>query len=188
MVRQATRAGGFRSCPRAREYKPIEMPKNSAIGFVNAFFAVVTGFALIWHIWWMAGVGLLGTFTAFLVFAFRAEEEVEIPVEQIAQFDVVTLREVRCYRNVMVLAHDIQSRKRCRCARHGSAGPASASSLPTDWIFMKSDIVMFSALFAAYAVLVARDCRRCPTGPGLFNLEVAIAIETGCTYLRQLEL
>ena len=40
---------------RAREYEPIEMPRNSAIGFVNAFFAVVTGFALIWHIWWMAG-------------------------------------------------------------------------------------------------------------------------------------
>ena len=39
----------------AREYEPIEMPKNSAIGFVTAFFAVVTGFALIWHIWWMAG-------------------------------------------------------------------------------------------------------------------------------------
>ena len=41
----------------AREYEPIEMPKNSATGFVNAFFAVVTGFALIWHIWWMAGAG-----------------------------------------------------------------------------------------------------------------------------------
>ena len=41
----------------AREYKPIEMPKNSPIGFVTAFFAVVTGFALIWHIWWMAGLG-----------------------------------------------------------------------------------------------------------------------------------
>ena len=40
--------------------RPIEMPKNSAIGFVTAFFAVVTGFALIWHIWWMAGIGLLG--------------------------------------------------------------------------------------------------------------------------------
>ena len=28
------------------------------------------------------------------------------------------------------------------------------------WIFLLSDIVMFSALFAAYAVLVARDRRR----------------------------
>ena len=30
------------------------MPKNSATGFVTAFFAVVIGFALIWHIWWLA--------------------------------------------------------------------------------------------------------------------------------------
>jgi len=63
------------------------MPKNTPIGFVNAFFAVVTGFALIWHIWWMAGLGLLGAFAAFLVFAFRGEDEVEVPVEQIARFE-----------------------------------------------------------------------------------------------------
>ena len=77
-----------------REHRPIEMPKNSAIGFVNAFFAVVTGFALIWHIWWMAGAGLLGAFATLLVFAFRSEEEVEVPVEQIAQFERVHPAEV----------------------------------------------------------------------------------------------
>jgi cytochrome o ubiquinol oxidase subunit 1 len=71
----------------AHEYKPIEMPNNSAIGFLNAFFAVVTGFALIWHIWWMAAAGLLGAFVALLAFAFRAEEEVEVPVQQIALFE-----------------------------------------------------------------------------------------------------
>jgi cytochrome o ubiquinol oxidase subunit 1 len=70
----------------AREYKPIEMPKNSATGFVTAFFAVVTGFALIWHIWWMAALGAIGAFATLLVFAFRDEEEIEIPAEQIAQF------------------------------------------------------------------------------------------------------
>jgi cytochrome o ubiquinol oxidase subunit 1 len=70
-----------------REYKLIEMPKNSAIGFITAFFAVVTGFALIWHIWWMAGVGLLGAFVTLLIFAFRDKEEVEIPALQVAQFE-----------------------------------------------------------------------------------------------------
>jgi cytochrome o ubiquinol oxidase subunit I len=70
-----------------RRYESIEMPNNSALGFINAFFAVVTGFALIWHIWWMAGLGLLGAFVTLLVFAFRAKDEVEIPVEQIAQFE-----------------------------------------------------------------------------------------------------
>jgi cytochrome o ubiquinol oxidase subunit I len=71
----------------ARAYEPIEVPKSSPIGVVNAFFAVITGFALIWHIWWMAGLGLVGAFVALLAFAFRDEGEIEIPAEQVAQFD-----------------------------------------------------------------------------------------------------
>jgi cytochrome o ubiquinol oxidase subunit 3 len=46
------------------------------------------------------------------------------------------------------------------------------------WIFLLSDIVMFSALFAAYAVLVHATAGG-PAGAGLFN-QVNIAIETGC--------
>jgi cytochrome o ubiquinol oxidase subunit I len=71
----------------SREYEPIEMPKNSPTGFVTAFFAVVSGFALIWHIWWMAALGAFGAFVTLVVFAFRDEDEVEIPAEQIARFD-----------------------------------------------------------------------------------------------------
>jgi cytochrome o ubiquinol oxidase subunit 1 len=68
------------------EYEPIEMPMNSATGLVTAFFAVVTGFALIWHIWWMAGLGVFGAFLTMLAFAFRDREEVEVPASRIAQF------------------------------------------------------------------------------------------------------
>jgi cytochrome o ubiquinol oxidase subunit I len=71
----------------AVEYKPIEMPKNTPTGFVTAFFAVVTGFALIWHIWWMAGLGAIGAFATLLAFAFRDQEEIEIPGEEIARSD-----------------------------------------------------------------------------------------------------
>jgi cytochrome o ubiquinol oxidase subunit 3 len=46
------------------------------------------------------------------------------------------------------------------------------------WIFLLSDIVMFSALFAAYAVLVHATAGG-PSGAGLFN-QVNVAIETGC--------
>ena len=73
--------------PPAREYKPIEMPKNSATGFITAFFAVITGFALIWHIWWMVGLGLFGAFVTLIAFAFRDREDIEISAEQIARFD-----------------------------------------------------------------------------------------------------
>jgi cytochrome o ubiquinol oxidase subunit 1 len=70
-----------------RNYRPIEVPSNSATGLINAFFAVVIGFALIWHIWWLAGLGMLGAFVTLLAFAFRDKEEIEIPAEQLAQFD-----------------------------------------------------------------------------------------------------
>ena len=46
------------------------------------------------------------------------------------------------------------------------------------WVFLLSDIVMFSALFAAYAVLV-RATAGGPTGAELFN-QVSVANETAC--------
>ena len=38
-------------------YQPIEMPRNSPTGFITAFFCTITGFGLIWHIWWLVGLG-----------------------------------------------------------------------------------------------------------------------------------
>jgi cytochrome o ubiquinol oxidase subunit 3 len=46
------------------------------------------------------------------------------------------------------------------------------------WIFLLSDIVMFSALFAAYAVLV-RATAGGPTGAELFS-QISLAIQTAC--------
>jgi cytochrome o ubiquinol oxidase subunit 3 len=60
------------------------------------------------------------------------------------------------------------------------AGPASKRIVVGYgfWIFLLSDIVMFSAFFAAYAVLV-RSTAGGPTGAKLFN-QVSVAIETAC--------
>jgi cytochrome o ubiquinol oxidase subunit III len=46
------------------------------------------------------------------------------------------------------------------------------------WIFLLSDVVMFSALFASYAVL-AHATADGPTSDELFN-QVSVAIETAC--------
>jgi cytochrome o ubiquinol oxidase subunit 3 len=60
------------------------------------------------------------------------------------------------------------------------AGPASKRIVVAYgfWIFLLSDIVMFSAIFAAYAVLV-RATAGGPGGVQLFN-QVNVAIETAC--------
>ena len=78
----------------------------------------------------------------------------------------------------------------------GGEGAAGAPSLPHElselaqkriivgygfWIFLLSDIVMFSAFFATYAVLV-NETAGGPSGKDLFNLN-NVAIETACLLL-----
>jgi cytochrome o ubiquinol oxidase subunit 1 len=69
------------------EYRDIEIPRNSPTGFVCAFFATVMGFALIWHIWWMVAVGVIGAFATFVVFAWRDHDEDTIPANEVARID-----------------------------------------------------------------------------------------------------
>jgi cytochrome o ubiquinol oxidase subunit 1 len=59
-------------------FEAIHMPRNSPVGFVLAFFAVVMGFALVWHIWWLAIAGVIGLAVAGLVHAWRTSGEEEI--------------------------------------------------------------------------------------------------------------
>jgi cytochrome o ubiquinol oxidase subunit 1 len=68
-------------------YQTIEMPRSSATGFITAFFAVVTGFALIWHIWWAVILGLLGAAITVLAFGWSENREREITVGEIAQME-----------------------------------------------------------------------------------------------------
>jgi cytochrome o ubiquinol oxidase subunit 3 len=79
--------------------------------------------------------------------------------------------------NVAVAVHDVQPEALIGTTE---AGPAAKRIVVAYgfWIFLLSDIVMFSALFAAYAVL-ANATAGGPTGAELFN-QVNVAIETAC--------
>jgi len=73
--------------PSEPDYKPIHIPRNSPTGFVCAFFATLFGFAMIWHIWWLALVGLAAAYATFVVFAWRDRTEEEIPAAEVARID-----------------------------------------------------------------------------------------------------
>jgi cytochrome o ubiquinol oxidase subunit 1 len=85
---------------REPDYRDIEMPRNSPTGFVCAFFASVTGFSLIWHIWWLVGLGLAGAFATFVVFAWRDHDEYVIPAQEVARIDRVNIAERRAAMNM----------------------------------------------------------------------------------------
>ena len=69
------------------DYQPIEMPRNSPTGFITAIFCTITGFALIWHIWWLVALGIAGAYAVFVWFAWRDVEEYVIPAEEVARID-----------------------------------------------------------------------------------------------------
>jgi cytochrome o ubiquinol oxidase subunit 1 len=73
--------------PAEPEYEPIEMPRHSPTGFITAFFATITGFALIWHIWWLVGAGLFFAYATFVWFAWRDVHEYVIPAREVAHVD-----------------------------------------------------------------------------------------------------
>ena len=67
---------------------------------------------------------------------------------------------------------------------HGTGGPAAKRIIVGYgfWIFLISDIIMFSALFAAYAVLGDRHGRRaCRRGRS--SIPNSVAVETACLLL-----
>jgi cytochrome o ubiquinol oxidase subunit I len=68
-------------------YESIQIPRNTPVGFFVAFFTVVLGFSLIWHIWWGASIGLLGTIVVCLMQAWRVDGEIEVPAERVAAFE-----------------------------------------------------------------------------------------------------
>jgi cytochrome o ubiquinol oxidase subunit 3 len=71
-------------------------------------------------------------------------------------------------------------RTQSRAPGHGEGGPASKRTVVAYgfWIFLLSDIVMFSAFFAAYAVLRNATAGG-PSGAELFDLKVT-ALQTAC--------
>src|SRR5262249_7522141 len=79
--------------------------------------------------------------------------------------------------NVAVAVYDVEQEV---LAPASEAGPAPKRIVVAYgfWIFLLSDIVMFSVLFAAYAVLVHATAGG-PTGGQLFN-QGSVAVQTGC--------
>jgi cytochrome o ubiquinol oxidase subunit 1 len=59
-----------RAYKRQEHYADIHMPRNTGIGVFMAAFGTVLGFAMVWHIWWLASLGLIGMVGSFLVRAY----------------------------------------------------------------------------------------------------------------------
>ncbi|HEV2553312.1 MAG TPA: cytochrome o ubiquinol oxidase subunit I [Bosea sp. (in: a-proteobacteria)] len=64
-------------------FKPIHMPKNTPTGLVLAGISVALGFALIWHIWWLAAVSFAAILLVAIAHSFNYHRDFHIPAEEV---------------------------------------------------------------------------------------------------------
>ncbi len=70
----------------------IHMPKNTGAGFIIAMLATAMGFALIWHMWLIAGVTFAATVIAAIVHTFNYDRDYHIPADQVARTEAERTR------------------------------------------------------------------------------------------------
>jgi cytochrome o ubiquinol oxidase subunit 1 len=78
---------GKKAAPRAAGHPSIHVPRASPLGFLTAFCAVMFGFASIWHIWWLAILGLLAAIALVLRHSWQLDTEVQVSAEELAEYE-----------------------------------------------------------------------------------------------------
>jgi cytochrome o ubiquinol oxidase subunit 1 len=66
-------------------YVDIEVPSNTGFGVYIAAAAFTVGFAIIWHIWWLALVGLIAVITLAILSTQREYTERIITAKEVAE-------------------------------------------------------------------------------------------------------
>jgi len=63
----------------------IHMPKNTAAGFVIAALSGLIGFALIWQMWLVAGLGFVVMMAAIIIHTFNYKRDYYIPANEVVR-------------------------------------------------------------------------------------------------------
>ncbi len=66
---------------------PIHMPKNTGAGIILAGISIVVGFAMIWHIWWLAVASFVALVGGAIAHTFNFKRDYYIPAEEVVQVE-----------------------------------------------------------------------------------------------------
>jgi len=78
-------------------FNAIHMPKNTGAGFIIAAFSAVVGFALIWQMWLLAGLGFAGVLAAVITHTFNYNRDYHIPVDEVVRTEGERTRMLESY-------------------------------------------------------------------------------------------
>ncbi len=70
-----------------RKYEDIHMPRNTAAGFIIAAFSLLFGFAMVWHMWLFAAVGLVGMIATFIARSYDQDVDYYVPAAEVERIE-----------------------------------------------------------------------------------------------------
>jgi len=76
-------------------YQDIHLPKNSSIGMFIAAFAFMIGFGLVWYMWWLAILGLLGVVTCIILRTTSEDTEYTVTAAELEKLDMANKNKER---------------------------------------------------------------------------------------------
>ena len=68
------------------------MPRNTGAGIVISLFALILGFALIWHIWWLAIASFVGCIVTAVVRSYDDDVDYYVPAEDVARIETARIQ------------------------------------------------------------------------------------------------
>ncbi len=80
--------------PKNLHYQPIHMPKKTPAGFIISIFSGILGFAMVWHMWLPALLGLAGIITTLIARTFNRDTDYYIDVETVKKTEVAHFKEM----------------------------------------------------------------------------------------------
>jgi cytochrome o ubiquinol oxidase subunit I len=66
---------------------PIHMPKNTGTGVILSAISIALGFALVWHIWWLAALTLLAIIGVSIAHTFNYNRDYYIPASDVTKVE-----------------------------------------------------------------------------------------------------
>lgn len=66
-------------------YEKIHMPRNTGTGFIIGIVSIGFGFAMTWHIWWLAGASFLVMLGAMIAHSFNRNRDYYVSAETVAE-------------------------------------------------------------------------------------------------------
>ncbi|MCH9631687.1 MAG: Cytochrome bo(3) ubiquinol oxidase subunit 1 [Chlamydiae bacterium] len=73
--------------PQNTQYEEIHMPKNTATGFYIGVISFIFGFAIVWHMFWLAGLSAFGIIAVVIARLYEKNTDYHVKVDVIKEIE-----------------------------------------------------------------------------------------------------